>query len=280
MSIDEKYDNAIQLLHGYYDGKNELLRIASSMLEENGFGIDFYGEFRSMICPRLAREGILRESPFSFLPSDKGIIDQERYKELSRELDMPPFSWDRFEKIAGAMSSLDRIITFVVDGKKLEAEYAKHKTMLSGAAVREAMGKTELQEQPTRREKPPKSIRRLITKHPADGDYYYQDRPISVNTETLYYDVFDILILHAGQDGSLSYEQIEGQLVKRKYPPAENDDKRNKRIQNAISNEKQGFFRNAKVGARVMKNETPDGRQRIVEVVRGLGLKLNNPILK
>jgi hypothetical protein len=137
MTIDEKYDNAIQLLHGYYDGKNDHLRIASSMLEENGFGIDFYGEFRSMTCPRLAREGILRESPFSLLPSDKGIIDQEKYKQLSRKTEMTGLSWDEYGKIVSEMSSLDRIITFVVDGKKLEAAYRKSQTQSTNQKISE-----------------------------------------------------------------------------------------------------------------------------------------------
>ena len=98
MTIDEKYNNAIQMLHGYYDGKNERLRITSLVLKENGFNTDFLGEFVSMICPRLGREGILKESPFTFLPNYKGIIDQEKYRQLSRKMEMADFSFAEFGK--------------------------------------------------------------------------------------------------------------------------------------------------------------------------------------
>jgi|GEM_PF-3217778 hypothetical protein len=124
MTIDEKYDNAIQMLHGYYDGKNERLRIASSVLKENGFNTDFHGEFVSMICGRLGREGILKESPFTFLPSDKGIIDQVRYQQLNRKMEeMPVLSYAELGRIQEEIFSMDRILTFVVDGGKLDAVY-------------------------------------------------------------------------------------------------------------------------------------------------------------
>ena len=141
MTIDEKYDNALQMLHGYYDGKNERLRIARSVLNENGFNTDFHGEFVSMICPRLGREGILKESPFSFLPSDKGIIDQERYRQLSRKMEMADLSFTEFGKIQNEISALDRIITFVVDGKKLDTVYKKKKSVADGNATDSGIAK-------------------------------------------------------------------------------------------------------------------------------------------
>jgi hypothetical protein len=124
-----------------------------------------------------------------------------------------------------------------------------------------------------------KNIVRLIAKHQDDGDYFYKDKRIVVNRKTLYYDVFDILFSYSDQDGFLSYEQIESNLVKRKYSRAEDDEKRNKRIQNAILNEQQGFFKRAKIGTSEMKNEIPDGTP-LVDVSRGNGLKFNNPVLK
>jgi hypothetical protein len=123
------------------------------------------------------------------------------------------------------------------------------------------------------------NIIRLITKHEDDGDYFYMDRRINVNRNTLYYDVFDILFLNSNSDGYLSYKGIESHLVERKHPHIEDNGKRDKRIQNAISNEQQGFFKRAKIGSSVMKNKTPDERP-LVEVDRGKGLKLNNPVLK
>ena len=176
------------------------------------------------------------------------------------------------------MKSLDRIFTLVVDGKKLEAAYAKNKVAPGGEGHRAASVGVIFDKQPTHREKAPKSVNRLIEKHQDDGDYSYNGQRIIITKGTVYYDVFDILILHAGQEGFLSYKEIDDELVKRKRPRIEDAGKRDKRIQNAISN-KQGFFRHAKIGSRAMKNETPDGRQ-LVEVVRGKGLKLNNPILK
>jgi hypothetical protein len=123
------------------------------------------------------------------------------------------------------------------------------------------------------------SIVRLITKHLDDGDYFYKDKRINVNRGTLYYDVFDILSSHSDQDGFLSYEHIENYLVERKHPHIEDEGKRNKRIQNAVLNEQQGFFRHAKIGGNAIKNKIPDGRP-LVEAARGDGLQLNNPILK
>jgi hypothetical protein len=124
-----------------------------------------------------------------------------------------------------------------------------------------------------------KNIVRLIAKHQDDGDYFYKDKRIVVNRKTLYYDVFDILFSYSDQDGFLSYEQIESNLVKRKYSRAGDDEKRNKRIQNAILNEQQGFFKRAKIGTSELKNKIPDGTP-LVDVSRGNGLKFNNPILQ
>ena len=124
-----------------------------------------------------------------------------------------------------------------------------------------------------------KPVARLIAKHTDDGDYFYDGKRIIVNRKRLYYDVFDILFLHSDQDGFLSYKEIDDYLIKQNRPLLDDEGKRNKRIQNAISNKGQGFFKYAKIGNRVMKNKTPDDRQ-LVELIRGEGLKLNNPALR
>jgi hypothetical protein len=275
MTIDEKYNNAIQILHGYYDGKNERLRIASSVLKKNDFDTDLLGEFVSMICRRLGREGILKESPFTFLPSFEGIRDRERYQQLNRKMEMANLSFAEVKEIQSEIFSMDRIIIFVVDGKKLEEAYKNIKTISGRNADHDADRKAPLMKRPITG-KSPRPVIRLITKHPDDGDYFRQDKRIKVNKRTLYYDVFDILFLESDQDGFLSYEQIENYLVKRKHPHIEDGGKRNKRIQNAILNEQQGFFRHAKIGSSVMKNKILDGRP-LIEAARGNGLQLNNP---
>ena len=120
---------------------------------------------------------------------------------------------------------------------------------------------------------------RLITKSQDDGDYLFKGKRISASKATLCHDVFDILFSNHDQEGFLSYQSIDDYLVKWGHPQIDDEGKRAKRIQNAISNKQQGFFRYAKIGGNGMKNKTPDGR-RIVEVVRGKGLKFNNPIIK
>jgi hypothetical protein len=120
---------------------------------------------------------------------------------------------------------------------------------------------------------------RLITKSTDDGDYLFKGKRISASKATLGHNVFDILFSHGDQEGFLSYQSIDDYLVKWGHPQIDDEGKRAKRIQNAISNKQQGFFRHAKIGGNGMKNKTPDGK-RIVEVVRGRGLKFNNTILK
>jgi hypothetical protein len=119
----------------------------------------------------------------------------------------------------------------------------------------------------------------LITKSTDDGDYLFKGKRISASKATLGHNVFDILFSHGDQEGFLSYQSIDDYLVKWGHPQIDDEGKRAKRIQNAISNKQQGFFRHAKIGGNGMKNKTPDGK-RIVEVVRGRGLKFNNTILK
>ncbi len=303
MTIDEKYNNAVQMLWSYYDGKNDTLRITSLVLEENSFG----GDFWDMICPRLQREGILKEYETFFRGHE--YVNQRRADEIwgalirlgnfqmSRDSGEGIFNHlfvhDRHSfkildelreleknepQLKKELDSLPRIHTFVVDGKKLDAAYKNIKTISGGNADHNADRKAPLSGRSITGKSPRPAIR-LITKHPNDGDYFYQDKRIKVNKRTLYYDVFDILFLYSDQDGFLSYGQIENYLIAQKYPHIEGKEKRNKRIQNAILNEQQGFFRHAKIGGSIMKNKTPDGRP-LVEAARGDGLQLNNPTLK
>ncbi|MHA1657520.1 MAG: hypothetical protein ACTSUT_00135 [Promethearchaeota archaeon] len=110
-----------------------------------------------------------------------------------------------------------------------------------------------------------------------NGDYFYKDTRIKISSQTVYYKVFDSLYSERNQEGFLSYEDIENLLIERLVPELKNKQERNKRINNAISTH-QGFFRYAKVNSKKLKNKIPDGKK-LIEIVRGKGLKLNNPII-
>ena len=118
---------------------------------------------------------------------------------------------------------------------------------------------------------------RLIEKD-ARGNYLYDGQKIEVSTEPIYYKAFDILFSNADQDGFLSYTDIEKELVKRNAPSSKDDATRNKRINNVLKNEHDGFFRYAKVNGKPLKNKTLDGTP-LIKVIRGEGLQLNNPKL-
>lgn len=109
------------------------------------------------------------------------------------------------------------------------------------------------------------------------GDYFYDGKKIAMNRASLHYQVFNILYSHSDQDGFLSYEDIEKHLVK-DYNCLESgdEDTRNKRINNATLNKQQGLFRVAKVNGHRLTNTIPDKRK-LIEPIRGQGLKLNNP---
>jgi hypothetical protein len=154
MTIEEKYNNAVQMLRSYYDGRNETLRIASSVLQENGFGEDFW----QMTCTILRREGILKD----FGPFIPEYADQQKARDIWRDLDRilsfrrardsgegifkPLFVRNKhanktidelseLEKnepqLQKELDSLPRIHIFIVDGKQLVAAYAKHKAETS-----------------------------------------------------------------------------------------------------------------------------------------------------
>lgn len=122
-----------------------------------------------------------------------------------------------------------------------------------------------------------KKPNRLIYKD-NNGDYFYDDKRILMGQGSDYYKVFDILVTQADQNGFISYEDMEIELVKRDLTESKDVEARNKRINNAIINKKQGLFWLAKVNGKRLKNKTPDGKK-LVEPIRGEGLKLNNPTI-
>lgn len=116
---------------------------------------------------------------------------------------------------------------------------------------------------------------RLIEKD-ARGNYFYDGQKIEVSTEPIYYKAFDILFSNVDQDGFLSYADIEKELVRRDVPPSKDDATRNKRINNVLKNEQDGFFRFAKVNGKTLKNKTLDGSP-LIKMLRGKGVQFNNP---
>lgn len=117
---------------------------------------------------------------------------------------------------------------------------------------------------------------RLITKD-GRGDFFYDGRIITMPKDTIYYQVFDATYSRANQDGLALYEDIEEYLVKCGRSSVNDEDKRNKRIINAVY-PGQGLFRYAKVNGKCLKNKTPGGKK-LIEIIRGKGLKLNNPFI-
>jgi len=117
---------------------------------------------------------------------------------------------------------------------------------------------------------------RLISKN-SSGDYFYNGKMIEMDQETIYHKIFDILFTSGDQDGFISYEDIEKELVKRGLLEIENKVARNKRISNAISKH-QGLFRFARVNGKRFNNKTLSGKK-LIEPKRGKGKKLNNPII-
>jgi len=144
-SIEERRKNAIELFRSYYDGKNEAIKISSSVLEENGFGEDFW----ERICPQLQREGVLKEYSKFLFPIE--YVNQPRadaiWKDLIRLSSMrieekemegifnPLFVHDKYSwrvlnefdelkknepKIEEELKSIPTLYTFIIDGKKLK----------------------------------------------------------------------------------------------------------------------------------------------------------------
>lgn len=130
---------------------------------------------------------------------------------------------------------------------------------------------------PIRNKNYSESPNRFIMKNP-NGNYLCDGKRIEMGQKTIYYKIFDILYTYGDQDSSVSYEDIERELLKSGFPESKNEKARNKRIHNAILNEQQGLFRFAKVNGKRFRNQALD-QKKLVEYIRGKGLKLNNPIL-
>ena len=119
-------------------------------------------------------------------------------------------------------------------------------------------------------------VGRTLVEKNNKGVYLYNCLQIKISKDITAYKVFDILFTKHEQTGFLSYKDIESELIDRGLPALENDRQRNKRINNAIS-KGQGFFRYAKVNGKVLENKTLKEDEKLVDIVRGKGLKLNNP---
>lgn len=138
--IEKRRKDVIEFLTSYYDGKNENIKISSSVLRENGFGDDFW----ERICPQLEREGILKSYNKFMFPTE--YTNQPRadaiWKDLMRlnEFNLKEGLFDPFfihdkhsikileeiEELKKKESELEKELksipilhTFVVDGKKL-----------------------------------------------------------------------------------------------------------------------------------------------------------------
>jgi hypothetical protein len=127
-----------------------------------------------------------------------------------------------------------------------------------------------------------KDTDRQVTEKPSsyitqnsEGDYLLNGKRIELGRETIYFQVFDILIKHQNQDGFVSYETIEDQLVQTyRKERSKSPEDRSKRIRHALSSG-QGFFRFARINGRKIKNKLPNGKP-LIEVMRGKGLRLSN----
>lgn len=111
------------------------------------------------------------------------------------------------------------------------------------------------------------------------GNFFYDGNPIELAEETLSYKILDIIYSKANNAGFISYDDIEKEIVKRGGVSVEPKTRRNRRIQNAITNEGQGLFRYAMVGGKKLTNKTLRSGEKLIEVVRGKGLRFNNPTL-
>jgi len=115
------------------------------------------------------------------------------------------------------------------------------------------------------------SDQRLVEKD-TNGDFFYDRQRVRLSKIAIYYQVLDALYSKADQNGFMSYKDIESYLVGHGRPVAKDKEKRNRRVNNAVS-KSQGLFRYG------LKNETPDGRK-LIEIVWGKGLQFNNELLR
>lgn len=110
------------------------------------------------------------------------------------------------------------------------------------------------------------------------GLFYFNGKKVLISRESLQYQCFNILFENADQSGFVSYKTFENELQKIGRPHNA-ESKTSKRVRNALTNKHNGFFFRARYenGERV-KNEDGNGK-RIVETIRGKGIRINNPLL-
>jgi len=108
-----------------------------------------------------------------------------------------------------------------------------------------------------------------------DGYFYYKNQLIEMDGQNVYYKILDILYTFSDKTGFMSYEQIDNKLVKMTGEEKEDQELGRKRIKNAIS-ETQGLFRYAKIDNKPLENKSIAGKK-LIEIIKGKGLKLNNP---
>jgi len=131
MTTEEKIDNFRNLLIGYYSKeKKEVFEIGSKTLEACGFDCENQGgEFWEMICPRLKREGILRNySPLVFKQSPQPDFNKNRLKDKAGEhLDYLRISMlrekttaEETEEDKECLKQVNNFYHFEVNGKKLK----------------------------------------------------------------------------------------------------------------------------------------------------------------
>lgn len=148
-TIEEIYNNAIQLFHSYYVGgrKNETIEIPDSVLRKHGFETDFWNR----LCPELREAGILKFVPIRFFTNTRvADKDQEKSnylfeKALKLQHDSSLSSEKKFaneDALDKEFRTIEHFFKFVVDGKKLEEAYAKNITAGDEEDPRDANRKT------------------------------------------------------------------------------------------------------------------------------------------
>lgn len=114
--------------------------------------------------------------------------------------------------------------------------------------------------------------KKLINKD-NNGDFYYAYKLIEMSHNTLHYGVLDALYSMGDPFGFLSFKKIASHIRELGTPINEDDAKAKSSIQHALTN---GLFKIARVNGKVLQNKIPSGKK-LIEPVRGKGLKLNNP---
>lgn len=119
---------------------------------------------------------------------------------------------------------------------------------------------------------------RHLIESDGQGNYTFSGHPLQITKGTLYHDIFNVIFQDHDQDGMTTYEAIEKRLIMLGHEKAEDNEQRNKRIGNALS-DSQGLFSYAKYNNTDLKNETPDKRP-IITIIKGKGVLFYNPIIE